>query len=295
MIDNLKFRIGNCTQNDAHITIEPQLESEMVEMTGFVRGPFCDWTKTLTADFPLQPVRQTGTQAVSVETLVMEPCYWTPHLPFMYDLQLNLEMADGRSECVTLRTGMKRWHGEGRNFRLEHKRLVLRGLRCTSPDEKLLQLARKCETALLVRNPDATVCELASRLGVPLIADLRDDTQPWQDLCPKFDWYPAVMLVLLSAEQLTEGADDPRLPLHSPVAACISRKSGAEGCSVIQASALAVELSPGERPPAWLAKVDVPVIAISNGPECDIEEARSHCDRLQAALAPHFDLAGYIV
>ena len=289
MIDELTFRIGNCTENDARVTLEPREVSEIVGITGFARGPFCKFSKTLTADFPLSPVIQAGVNAQSVEALVIEPCYWTPHLPFLYEFHLKLQMADGRVEDVILRTGLKRWQRVGRNLQLEHKRIVLRGLQCDAPDEQSLQAARQHETTLLVRNPEDRVCELAGQWGVPVIADLREETQ-LQDICLKLDWYPAVLLILLTPDQLAEV----RPPQHCLVAASITGNDP-EDCKPNRSDVIAVELPPGKRPHSWLAGSDKPVIAISCDPDSDIPEARSHCDRLQAELAPHFDLAGYIV
>jgi hypothetical protein len=59
--------------------------------------------------------------------------------------------------------------------------------------------------------------------------------------------------------------------------------------------AFAVELNPGDRPPAWLATCDKPVMAIRKNIASEIPTGRTGCDRLQAELAPKFDLAGYFV
>lgn len=295
MIDHLTIQIGNCTHNDAQLILQPQPASEIVEVTGFVRGPFSEFAKTLTADYQLRPVNQAGAKITTAQVMVMEPCYWTPHLPFMYELNLDLKMADGRTEVAHFQTGIKRMHVEGRNIRLQGKRIVLRGLRCSPPDEKMLYLAQECETALVVGYPSEPVCDLASRLGVPLIADLRDDTESWQVVCRKLDWFPAVCLVLMNVEQLTEIIEVRQWPRHSLVAAVASTSSNADDFSTVKYQVLAVELAPDERPPAWLAQIDYPVLAISSGSDSTIIEARGHCDRWQAELAPEFDLAGYFV
>ncbi|QEG34835.1 hypothetical protein [Bythopirellula goksoeyrii] len=295
MRDSLTIRIGNCTHNDARLVLEPYSDSEILEVTGFVRGPFSEFAKTLTADFKLRPVRQAGAKAASAEVLVMEPCYWTPKLPFLYELHLKLKLADGSEEVARLRTGIKRLHVEGCSLRLQGKRIVLRGLRCNSPDDQMMRLACEQETALVVGSPSESVCESASRLGVPLIADLRDVVEPWQDICRKLDWYPAVCLVLLKVDQLTGIGGGWKWPQHSLVAAMASASSTATEFSSVKYQALAVELASGERPPGWLATTDNPVFALSSGTASSIEDARALCDRWQTELAPEFDLAGYIV
>ncbi len=295
MIDKLTFRVGNCTHNDARVFLEPHSDSGIVDLKGFVRGPFCEFSKTLTADFPLRTVINAGLVTPSVESLVMEPCYWTPHLPFLYEFHLKLQMEDGSFENALLKTNMKRMNRKDRNLRLQGKRIVLRGLRCSSLDDMTLRLAREYETALIVRNPSVLVLELASRLGVPLIADLREVAVPWQEVCRKLDWYPAVYLVLLNVNQLAGTGKGGGAPQHSLVAAIASASSTADNFSQVKYEVLAVELAPGERPPNWLATIDDPVIAISSGSDSAVEEARARCDRWQTELAPEFDLAGYIV
>lgn len=295
MIDKLTLRVGNCTHNDARVFLEPHNDSGIAELKGFVRGPFCEFSKTLTADFPLRTVISAGLVTPSVESLVMEPCYWTPDLPFLYEFHLKLQMEDGSFENTLLKTGMKRMNCEDRNLRLQGKRIVLRGLRCSSPDDLTLRLAREHETALIVRNPSVLVLELASRLGVPLIADLRELAGPWEEVCRKLDWYPAVYLVLLSAKQLAGFGKGWGAPHHSLVAAIASASSTADDLSRVKYEVLAVELAPGERPPNWLATIGDPVIAISRGSDSAVEESCARCDRWQTELAPEFDLAGYLV
>ena len=60
--------------------------------------------------------------------------------------------------------------------------------------------------------------------------------------------------------------------------------------------AIVAKLDDGERPPRWMATCGRPVVAIRRGAAyAGFEEARIACDRLQAELAPEFDLAGYFV
>ena len=60
--------------------------------------------------------------------------------------------------------------------------------------------------------------------------------------------------------------------------------------------AIIVELQSDQRPPTSLATLNKPMIAIRRGVAFNnLHEARAACDRLQAELAPEFDLAGYVV
>lgn len=282
MRDQLSLIVGERSEQHARILLTARENSSIAEITGTLRGPYCEFAKTLTADFALKP-----SNAGSVEVLVIEPCYWTPQLPFWYDLRLKLRMQDGSEREELLPAGIKRFYCEGRNFRLESKRIVLRGLRLHSPTKNDLQQARECETALVVENPTAEVCHAASRLGVPLVVDLRNSTGPFDETISMLEWYPAVMLVLVSVEQ------SPASSLRRNfVAVCVNAK---EQQPNVECAAFAVELTSGERPPSWLATCGKPVIAIRKDATSEISTARAGCDSLQAELTPEFDLAGYFV
>ena len=286
MRESLKLIVGERTEQHTRIFLTARADSGIAEITGTVCGPYCEFAKTLTADFDLKP-----SNGGAVEALVIEPCYWTPQLPFLYDLRLKLRMQDGSQREELLPIGIRRWYCEGRNFRLESKRVVLRGLRHISPTKNDLQLARECETALMVDKPTAEVCRMASRLGVPLVADLRGSTMPWDEVFRQWDWYPSIMLVLVSVEQLASDFDA-NWPRQCFVAVCVSANDQLPN---VKCDALTVELASAEKPPAWLAKCNKPVIAIRQEASSEISTARAGCDKLQAELAPEFDLAAYFV
>ncbi len=282
MNEHLTLSVGERTEQHARILLTACEDSSIAEITGTLRGPYCEFAKTLTADFALKP-----SNAGSVEALVIEPCYWTSQLPFWYDLRLKLQMQDGSEREQLLPVGIKRCYCEGRNFRLESKRIVLRGLRHHSPTKNDLQQARERETALVVKNPTTEVCQVASRLGVPLVVDLRNSIGSGIENVSQLHWYPAVMLILVDVAQLQS-----RVSRQCFAAACVSANNPQPNAIC---DAFAVELTSGERPPAWAATCNKPVIAIRKDAASEINSARAGCDRLQAELAPEFDLAGYFV
>ena len=125
-----------------------------------------------------------------------------------------------------------------------------------------------------------------------LIADLRGIRQSLGVRLRQLAWHPSVLAVL--ADDAAELADAP----PSLVLGCAVTATLPAAGDVIPkwAHVIAVELSAGERPPARLAHCGKPVIAVRRGASyADVHEARAACDRLQADLAPQFDLAGYFV
>jgi hypothetical protein len=285
MRDSLQLIVTERNEHQARVRLVPNEGSGVAQVSGVIRGPYCEFTKTLTADFAFRPTAIND----AVEALVMEPCYWTPQLPFWYDLRLKMKLQDGTESEENLTAGIKRFYCEGRNLRLESKRIVLRGCKVDSPTENDWRAARKFETVLVVTDSAEDVCQTARRLGVPLIVDMRSN-QLTADRMIELDWYPAVFLVLVNADQLAEiGSHSPR-QIFVAVALSADDPQPSGNCD-----AIVVELKQGERPPAWVATCDKPVIAIRKDSASEIKTARGGCDRLQAELAPEFDLAGYFV
>jgi hypothetical protein len=280
MRDQLDFFVVERTESHARILLAPREGAKIAKIAGVVRGPFSEFSKTLTADSTIRPGMTEGT----FEALVVEPCYWTPALPFWYDLRLILTFADGVEREEIIPVGIKRFYCERRNFLVEGKRIVLRGMQIDSADEAALSAARNFETALIVNHANDGIYASANRLGVALVVDLRG--AEWA-ACAELDWHPAVMLVLVGAEQV---ADDKLRNVQTAV--CVNATSEQP---TVACDAYAIELQPGERPPAWATTCDKPVIVIRKDPNAKIRDARAGCDKLQAELAPEFDLAGYFV
>jgi hypothetical protein len=279
MQDQLELFITDRSENRARIVLRPRRNSGVSQITGLVRGPFSDFSKTLTADSPLKP----GIDG-TFEALIFEPCYWTPSLPFWYDLQLATTFGDGTTRKEVLPVGLKRFYCEGRNFVLEGKRVVLRGMQIDAPTLPQLDDARNHEAALIVNHVNEEICTSASRLGVPIVVDLRT-AQPALDA--DLEWHPAIMAVIVHP---TPHEFNRTNNSYSAVCVAAAGEKPTLSCDIY-----VIELQPGERPPPWAAACDKPVIVIRKDPDREIRTARAGCDMLQTELAPEFDLAGYFV
>lgn len=266
MRDDLKLIVADKTENHARAMVHGAGYSRR----GTIRGPFSNFAKTLPADFALRP-----NESGFAEALITEPCYWTPQLPMRYELHL-----EGNPSEPSETFGLKRFYCSGQNLSLESKRIVLRGKACDTPTENDLQLARQHETALIVTDLADDVCEMASRLGVPLLVSVASETA-----IERLAWFPAVYMVIGTANRRLSPA------LQVPVAEIV--RAGDK--PTLAGQAIIIELQSSERPPVWAATCDRPVIVIRKDAEANIRTARASCDRLQAELAPEFDLAGYFV
>jgi hypothetical protein len=236
-------------------------------------GPRCERAHTLPATFQ---ANQSGT------LLVTDPCYWTPQLPFLYDVELSLQLADGTTTTWKHTVGLRRWEIDGRNLFRERRRIVLRAVAVAEFDVADLAAAVEAEMALVVLDPSEAFLQRASELGVPIVADLRG-------LSPSltsYTWQPSVVLVLL---------DKATPKPHAIKTASVARPACGFAANTWP-DAITIELSNSERPPAWAATCEKPLIAIRRqGAYAELAEARRACDQLQADLAPQFNLAGYFV
>jgi len=297
MHNHFKYFVGTRTESLAYvylnaIPVDPQIES----IEGKIIGPHCQFSRTLPAEFAFTRANHPLSDSLVLESLIIDPCYWTPALPFLYNLELQLQMRDGKKVAQSAKVGLRRWDYEGTNFRMQCRRVVLRGTSCDQLTSEIIQHARTAETSLLVDRYDPQFCATTDQQGVIVVLDLRSTEGTLDEIFRLLDWLPSVFLALVNAEQLARPNFNHHWPKQCHLAQCLTAISTPDELTNFNTEALAVELAPGERPPTWLASIDRPVIVIRRGEDyADLVAARAACDRLQAELAPEFDLAGYFV
>jgi hypothetical protein len=52
---------------------------------GLITGPYCAYARTLPATYPIR----------SGQVSIVDPCYWTPELPFLYQIEATAPTAGG--------------------------------------------------------------------------------------------------------------------------------------------------------------------------------------------------------
>ena len=291
--DQISVEVGDATDSSALVTLDWPDAASAVTLGSELHGPVCAFARTLPSVVPAR-VSHDGR---GVEFLVTEPCYWTPQLPFLYDLRLRTQDAEGTIRELDRSVGLRRLIAHGRNLRLNGERIVLRGTCCEQLEPSRLAEARAAETALLTRYPDDELYHAAANTGVFLVADATSGSAELIRVLRALSWQPAVSLVLLNRDQIVEDHTRAVQRMNLLLAQRIRLgETASESPIAAAADVIAVELAEGDRPPAWMAKVAKPVIAIRRGRVyADLYEARAACDRLQAELAPEFNLAGYFV
>lgn len=95
MISRVAIQCNSADETLVVLTITPEFESELPmksTLAGTIRGPYCDRSRTLPAEFVLQP--NDGTFIASI----VDPCYSTDDLKMEYQLELRIEGCNGLAE-----------------------------------------------------------------------------------------------------------------------------------------------------------------------------------------------------
>jgi hypothetical protein len=273
--------------------IEGELPAEMVAN---LVGPFCAASRTLSTAYPLELRSSQGLSAAG-SVSITDPCYWTPDLPFLYRLEFSRPDAAGRVILAEQPLGLRRLRPFRQSLLWNGRRVVLRGAAVDQPFFDSIDGAKAAGMTLLASDLTKDQGNAADQRGVPLICDLRDRQVGPIDL-QRLSTRASVAIILVDAHQVMP-CDLDRLTPQSIVAVAVYSDDAPEFSESSVPSwcdAMVVELEeqplPSEAPSKW----NKPVIAIRRGVTyADFHEARAACDRLQAELAPEFDLAGYFV
>jgi hypothetical protein len=290
---SVSVEVRDATDSSALVTLDCSGAASAVTLGSELHGPVCAFARTL----PSVVTAKVARDGCSIEFLVTEPCYWTPQLPFLYNLQLRTQDGEGTIRELGRSIGLRRLIAHSRDLRLNGERIVLRGA-CSGPLEpSRLVESRAAETAIVTAFPNDELFSAAASTGVFLVADVAAGAGELTNILRDLSWQPAVALVLLNQDQIAEDHAQEARRMNLLLAQRMRADETAHESDVAAAAdVIAIELAEGDRPPAWMAKASKPVIAIRRGRVyADLYVARSACDRLQAELAPEFSLAGYFV
>jgi hypothetical protein len=299
---------------------EPPADSRYA-LRGTIRGPHCLYSTTLqtTADF-----KDAGPgETLLGKALVVDPCYWTPELPFLYDVEVEL-LREGEVVATAKREfGMRDLAVRGRFLYLNGKRFVLRGVKSWRLDDRFPSVGAAVlhdeGCVVLAQDPTDAFCEAASQHGVLVIAEV----DPWLLAKRRTKTVPGAMFPILWDLDVGLLPEIRRLARHPSVA--IAAIEGGDPfpndvapqmirVALLDCTEDLKELRPGYQgivlrvhdtsSAEAAAALQMPAIMLDVRPPPDdeedqepppISEARAKVDRLQAELAPYGDFAGYIV
>lgn len=295
LLADLDVFYGDLTVSRAYVyaRLPRPAEDAGLSLVGQVRGPRCKLAETLPLTSPLIDLGPGPT--LLAQAVVPDPVFWSPDLPAIYDVAVNLLRGTEIVATTRRQIGLRSLGVRGKSLFLNGKRWVLRGV-CTtrttarSPedwhetqsvyvadDSDLESLAEASQSGALalvhVVNSDNLAARIRRLAQFPAVAVVSTDA-----LLP-FDFRKSqVAPNVLFAQAMNEFYWAPRQPW-------------ADLLLVATEEDLLVEAAKfGE----------IPIIAAAHylaftGPTVDLPTARAFCDALQRDLTPLGQFAGYVV
>ncbi|REJ91208.1 MAG: hypothetical protein DWQ35_15090 [Planctomycetota bacterium] len=302
---------GELTDSIARIYLRAgQLPEGVERIAGRVRGPRCEFARTLPSEAKFEACSDDGPWLASAT--LPDPCPWTPELPMIYDV--TWELLDGRGEAVaTVRRelGLRPLGARGTSLYLDGRRWVPRGARADSveadgvvgggrasevPD---VDTWREGHAVMLVDRPDDELAAVASRRGVLLMATVGGDSagtplteSALREELRRLAHWPAVAMVALASDAAVD--DDLRRSVPNLL---LAQLAAGEPAVKVESWADLV-LCSGSAAEVVATKLDREVPLVALAPQrtfADVDAARSACDTWQGELAAHGDFAGYLV
>jgi len=296
--------LGRCDEMRAEVyarlVARPSMAgSGRLALLGTLVGPRCGTATTLPTT--VRWIDAAAGASVMARAVLTEPSYWTPELPNLYDVDLQIIAEDRPLLRVARAVGLRRLGVRGRSLWLEGRRWVLRAASLEggnvggATQSHLLTALHEQQTAGLVCDPAPALCAAADRLGVALAVVLLDAARQ-------------AFAVPVAAERITAWAQHPSVAL-----VILPRQLGMQQAAELAGAVrhtkgtllLGLEVDAGEPPPtnlpagidclvavvatdrlphdAWRALPPLPVLAWRQGEAAG--GTRTGCDSLQAALA----------
>jgi hypothetical protein len=292
-LDSLDVFYGDLTVAQGYIYARLPRPTDDVglSLAGTVRGPRCLHSQTLPLSSPLVDLGPGPT--LLARAVVPDPCFWSPDVPAIYDVTVNL--LKGREVVATERReiGLRSFGVRGRGLVLEGNPWVLRGVIASSTTDHLPRAWHEALAAYVTVNPEDECLADAAQWGSLTVVELTADAGSLVSRLRGLARFPGVAVAVVrgAPPAAVQPADiGPNLILAQFLG---------PGDPPVRASWAQVVLA-AAADPRRVAEVagalDVPLVAVRPLDEpLPIAAARAACDALQRDLAPYGQFAGYIV
>jgi hypothetical protein len=291
-LDRALVFYGDHSPASAHVYVwVPELRHEDGwSMAITVRGPECALAHTLPAT--VRGADMGPGEGLLARVMLPDPCYWSPQLPALYHVTIELHQHGDDVEAVDRVFGLRLLGPRGKSLYLDQSRWVPRGIRHEMVEPVDLAQWRDASAVMLARDPDDALCEAASRQGVLVIALLEGDAAHIQRELARVARHAAVAVAVVGGTDLDKAALRQSAP-NVLLAPLLDPKQPARIPS--WARLAMVQVDDPSTVAAFAAPLPVPVFAYRPlSSPTTLAEARQACDHLQRDLAPT-DFAGYLV
>lgn len=259
---------------------------------GIVRGPRAEGVRTLPTTVPLFDLGPG--ESLLAKAIVPDPSFWSPDVPAVYDVEVELCDESGVVEAATCQLGIRQFGARATSWFLGGRRWVLRGLIMDDLPMEEVDVIRSTNTSVVSFNPSEEMCDAASRLGIVLVPFLQGDEIRIQQELRRLSRWPAVLAAIVACDDAVETD----LTSLSPNVELVQLRhdASAETPDSEWATALAGYADAPVRFQSLFGSSTIPVLAIrSVDPKINVNDRRIVCDRLQRDMAPIGDFAGFIV
>ena len=94
MASDIEIVVGDVTDVEARVIASYHGDIAGVVLRGTLRGPFCEKARTLPAEFEFRDFGDG--HSGQVETIVPDPCMWTPEMPHLYQADVEARRGEQR-------------------------------------------------------------------------------------------------------------------------------------------------------------------------------------------------------
>jgi hypothetical protein len=265
-------------------------------LAGTIRGPRCLYAQTLPAAARL--VDQGPGPTLLAQAVLPDPTCWTPDLPAIYDVSVNLLRGSEVVATTRRELGLRRLGVRGRDLMLDGKRWVLRGVATTSTTARLPREWHEAPAAIVTAacitagSSDELLAE-ASQWGALAVIDIDAPAEAAASYLRDLARWPAAAIAIVTrplATDFTKSQHCPNLLLAARIGpgatADVPPWADLAVASADSADDFACLIQPLKLPVLAERRLVVPL---------PLDQARAACDVLQRDLAPIGQLAGYIV
>jgi hypothetical protein len=292
-LPELEVFYGDLTANRAYVyaRLARPVDDTGLKLTGHVRGPRCLYAQTLPSTAPLIDLGAGPTMLA--RAAMMEPCFWSPDLPEIYDVMVRLQRGSEILGSSHREIGLRSLGVRDTHFTLDGKRWIIRGVRSQSTTEKLPRAWHDEAASYVISSVDEEALSEASQWGTLSIVEVSGTPGELMRQLQQLALHPSAALAIIDGQLPSDfkiSAVAPNLLLVQP---CLKTT---EFIVEPWASAVWIDANDARSFSEMVSTLNLPVLAARplESP-LPIAQARAACDELQRDIAPIGQFAGYIV
>jgi len=291
-LSDLDIFYGELTVNRACIyaRLPRPADDAGLRLTGSVTGPRCLGAHTLPTTAHFFDLGA-GPTLLS-RAWVIDPSYWSPDVPSIYDVQVDLRRGAQVVATARRELGFKALGARDRHFVLQGKHWVVRGVCASSATALLPREWHAASAAYVTDDMDARLAE-ASQRGAMAIVELRGQADQLVGRLRILAMFPAAIMAVIHAQvprQFGMKGVAPNLLLAQPLDPIrefvVQPWAHAIWAESHDLSVLKDLQATSDRPLIAVRRLTTPLA---------VDQARAACDELQRDLAPIGQFAGYVV